>query len=61
MYEEETLQVIAEVIREAEHPDVVAVATFGGGDNGLPGIRVEHVNGAKFFLVPDLTDLAKPA
>lgn len=49
------LKMIAEVVRWADHPDIVEVATFGGGDLGPPGIRVEHAEGARFFLVLDPT------
>lgn len=55
--EEEALHMIAEAIHEADHPGVVAVATFGGGESGLPGVRIEHEDGSKCFLVPDLTGL----
>ena len=49
--EEETLKVIAEILGEAGDPDIVSVATFGGGLDGPPGVRVEHADCAKSFLV----------
>lgn len=58
--EEEALHMIAEAIHQADHPDIIAVATFGGGANGLPGVRIEHEDGSKCFLVPDLTGLDSP-
>lgn len=51
MKEEEALHRMVEALAEADNPDVVAVATFGGGSNGLPGVRVDHADGTKSFLV----------
>lgn len=61
MDEQEALRLLAEIIHGAsDAADLVEVATFGGGDLGIPGIRVEDAAGAKFFLVPDLTGTATP-
>lgn len=56
MDELEALRLLAEIIHGAgDSAGLVEVATFGGGDYGLPGIKVEDESGAKYFLVPDPT------
>lgn len=56
MDEREALRLLAEIIHGAgDAVGLVEVATFGGGDLGIPGIKVEDAAGAKFFLVRDLT------
>lgn len=60
MDEREALRLLAKIIHSAGDTELVEVETFGGGDAGLPGIRVENAAGAKFFLVSDLTGLVAP-
>lgn len=51
MTEEDLLRVIADVLRRADDPQIVGVATIGGGARGLPGLRVEHPDGTRSFLM----------
>lgn len=61
MDEQEALRLLAKIIHGAgDTADLVEVETFGGGESGLPGIRVEDATGAKFFLVSDVTGLVAP-
>lgn len=51
MTEVELLSVIAEILHRADDPQIVGVATIGGGAKGLPGLRVEHPDGNRSFLM----------
>lgn len=60
MSEQETLSQVAEAIRKQNRPDIKEVGTFGGGANGLPGVRVDFTDGSKCFLVTALGQVPQP-
>lgn len=52
MNEAELLEVVAEVIRRADHPEITEVGRFEGNRQGAPaGVKVAFENGATNYLL----------
>jgi len=52
MNESELLEVVAEVIRRADHPEITGVSRFEGNQQGSPaGVKVLFENGSANYLL----------
>lgn len=52
MNESEMLEVVAEVVRRANHPEIANVGRFEGNKQGAPaGVKVAFENGSTNYLL----------